>query len=220
MRNLFLFLLAANLCYFFWKITTEVAPAPKNSGLALEELKILSVTKEPVKIVVRPVSSKVDAEVAIKMCYMVGDFKTNLLAEKAMEDLVAVFPVTQATIKVVKGSGLVRDYWIIYPAEDSWEKSKLNVEIIRKKGIKDLWLVPNGKDKGVISLGLFKNQKQALSRANRLKAKGLDVEIIARNVEKSVYRILFEVLVMKKVVESLINYKFDTKEIRIEEISC
>ena len=220
MRSFFLLLLAANLCYFFWKVTTEAPPVPKELGLALEELKILSTSKQPVKIDIRSTLPKVEAEAVIKMCYMVGDFKTNLLAEKARDVLVAAFPITQETIEVAKRSRLISDYWVVYPAEDSWQKSKSNVEKIKSKGIKDLWLVPNGEDKGVVSLGLFQNQEPALLRAKSLKEMSLDVKVITRQVERPVYRVLFEVPAVKKAVESLIRDKFDTKEIKIEEISC
>jgi len=220
MRNLFLLLLAVNLCYFFWKFTTEAPPAPKELEQAIEELKILPSSKQPVQIDIHSALPKVEAEVVLKTCYMAGDFKTNSLAEKAMDVLVAAFPITQETIEVAKRSRLISDYWVVYPAEDSWQKSKSNVEKIKSKGIKDLWLVPNGEDKGVVSLGLFQNQGPALLRAKNLKEMGLDVKVITRQTEKPVYRILFEVLAVKKVVESLINYKFDTKEIKITEISC
>ena len=220
MRSFFLLLLAANLCYFFWKVTTEVPLVPKELGLTLEELKILPTSKQPVKTDIRATLPKVEAEVVIKTCYMVGDFETNSLAEKAMDVLVVAFPITQEMIKVVKHSRLISDYWVVYPAEDSWQKSKSNVEKIRNKGIKELWLVPNGEDKGVVSLGLFQNQEPALLRAKSLKEMGLDVKVITRQVERPVYRVLFEVPAVKKAVESLIRDKFDTKEIKIEEISC
>ncbi|MGR9115205.1 MAG: hypothetical protein ACU85E_05520 [Gammaproteobacteria bacterium] len=77
----------------------------------------------------------------------------------------------------------VTGYLVYYPAPATFEQAKANAEMLKKKGITDLWLFRKGESKGEISLGLFRNKRRAEVLEQQLMAKGLEVMIRPRYKE-------------------------------------
>jgi len=112
-----------------------------------------------------------------RYCYQIGPFnnKAELNAWQKSNKL------ESSSLHVFnKESQIISGYLVHYPAVDDFSESKNNVKLLRSKGITDLWLFRKGELKGIISLGLFVEEKRALHLKNKLVKKGLAVEIMQR----------------------------------------
>ena len=118
-------------------------------------------------------------------CYQVGPFngKAELTAWQSLNKLESASIHTfNKKLQIVSG------YLVYYPAADDFSGSKKNARMLARKGITDLWLFRKGELKGVISLGLFVQEKRALSLQKELVNKGISVEIMQRSkVEKALF---------------------------------
>lgn len=74
----------------------------------------------------------------------------------------------------------IKDYMIIYPAAETYEKSEENASRLRENGINDLWLFEKGDNRGAISLGLFESKPYAEKAQEQYKQDGLSVQIKPR----------------------------------------
>ncbi len=85
-----------------------------------------------------------------------------------------------------KGQQKLSSYLVYYPAAETYAESRKNQQMLREKGITDLWLFRKGDMKGAISLGLFKKKKRAEKLVDYLSSNGIQVKIIERFInEKS-----------------------------------
>ncbi|AGS40656.1 hypothetical protein [Cycloclasticus zancles] len=108
-------------------------------------------------------------------CYLVGDFANEDDAKKLSKVLSRyVWDVP------VIASEVLRDFWVVYSSNGDWNQSVRNMETLRAKGVNDLWLVPSGSSKGVISLGLFATADGAEKRLKALSEKSIEAELIRR----------------------------------------
>lgn len=108
-------------------------------------------------------------------CYLVGDFANEGDAKKLSKVLSSyVWDVS------VIASEVLRDFWVVYSSNGDWNQSVRNMETLRAKGVNDLWLVPSGPSKGVISLGLFATADGAEKRLKALSEKSIEAELIRR----------------------------------------
>ncbi|WP_287017162.1 hypothetical protein [Cycloclasticus sp.] len=108
-------------------------------------------------------------------CYLVGDFANEGDAKKLSKVLSSyVWDVS------VIASEVLRDFWVVYSSNGDWNQSVRNMETLRAKGVNDLWLVPSGSSKGVISLGLFATADGAEKRLKALSEKSIEAELIRR----------------------------------------
>ncbi|HAI96166.1 MAG: hypothetical protein CL866_06730 [Cycloclasticus sp.] len=222
MKQLFFLLFFLNLVYFFWWFTAgenkmtanQVAPLYKDSQL--EELKPVSKNE-----LVHMVSSQALSDEQIEKrdvdslgaCFLLGDFEDENEAKvlsnglKGLVKDVLVVPMEP-----------YEEYWVISPSEGDWNQSLLKVEQLKEKGVKDLWLVPSGPYKGVISLGLFATQNSTEKRVKELAEKQVKTDVISR--EKYRYGVK---LVTEGDVKPIQNYLNSTRpdELnRLRKIAC
>jgi hypothetical protein len=162
-----------NLVYFIWGVSnTNRSPhAVKTKSFnAAEEVEVLKkISSEEL------LKRQVAQQAKIDKCFIVGDFTNK---EKAVE-LERILGGLQNQIRVVPLELRV-EFRVLFPAGESWEESQENVEILKNKGVTDLWLIRNGEDKGVIALGLFLTEERANAQVKALNEKQVDAKIIAR----------------------------------------
>lgn len=79
----------------------------------------------------------------------------------------------------------VDDYVVFFPGAETMEQSEANLEMLKNLGLKELWMVRKGEEKGQILLGIFSKEKRAIEFKTGMQAKGIDAAIRARYKNKS-----------------------------------
>lgn len=196
----------------------QVAPLYKDSQL--EELKPVSKNE-----LVHMVSSQALSDEQIEKrdvdslgaCFLLGDFEDENENENEAKVLSNGLKGLVKDVLVVPMEPY-EEYWVISPSEGDWNQSLLKVEQLKEKGVKDLWLVPSGPYKGVISLGLFATQNSTEKRVKELAEKQVKTDVISR--EKYRYGVK---LVTEGDVKPIQNYLNSTRpdELnRLRKIAC
>lgn len=108
-------------------------------------------------------------------CYDIGPFADEAIAKQwlAKSGLISnqVFQIEEAT---------PRDYQVYYPAAKSTEQTRINKMMLVAKGLKDIWLISNGENKGGFSLGVFKEKQRAKVFKSQLAERDIQAEILQR----------------------------------------
>ncbi|MBF6648251.1 hypothetical protein [Methylobacter sp. BlB1] len=114
-------------------------------------------------------------------CYEAGPFANGNAYQLWKRELNA----PKAAIKSLSRDGeVISDYLVYYPAAETRQQAEANLKMIKDKGINDLWLLTKGKDNGLISLGVFKNESRALAMKSQLLAMGIQAEVKPRYTPK------------------------------------
>ena len=115
------------------------------------------------------------------LCFEVGPF-TNKIGYQTLANRVKK---VESEIKPIsRDEQIASNYMVYYPAAETELASGNNIRMLKSHGIKDLWLL-TGADKGMISLGLFIKEENALKMKNELLAKGINAEVKPRYKTKS-----------------------------------
>lgn len=115
-------------------------------------------------------------------CYEAGPFANGNAYQLWKRELNA----SKEAIKSLSRDGeVISDYLVYYPAAETRQQAEVNMKMIKDKGINDLWLLTKGKDNGLISLGVFKNESRALAMKSQLLVKGIQAEVKPRYTLKS-----------------------------------
>lgn len=127
---------------------------------------------------------KADIKKTKAVCYQIGPFvsarsisrwgKRNKIHKDSLH-------------RISKDKKLNNRYLVYYPAAKTFSQSKENVQMLRKKGIAEYWLIRRGASKGAISLGFFVREESAHNLQKRLFEKGLKVYIKQKFDKKPVY---------------------------------
>jgi hypothetical protein len=229
MKRLFLLLLFINVVYFFWGDTIKQNKAHLQQQTPLYDAKVmetlvliseqqaaLEITKSKAKQeVVNKAVQQVPAPPPIPSysCYVLGDFATQAEADEFNSSL--EFEVNQSVVIPIR---TVDEFWVMSPAAASWEESVQNEAMIKNKGVSDLWLLPKGENKGVVSLGLFADIELATSRLTELREKQINAKIVVRT--KSRFALKIEVSDEAGLAESILKKSESFKGNSISKTSC
>ncbi len=109
-------------------------------------------------------------------CYQVGPFQNQKklnawLNKRKIQDKAEIIKRLEQEFS---------SYLVYYPAGETYQQSKANEQLLRKKGVKNLWLFRSGEMKGIISLGLFKQKYRAERMVSNYLNKGIDVKLMKR----------------------------------------
>ncbi|MEW5065422.1 MAG: hypothetical protein AB1Y26_08520 [Cycloclasticus sp.] len=222
MKRLFFLLVFVNIVYFFWGMTASKETllvkqqAPLYNASKLE--KLLAISKEDAAQLIagqaysnqEPEVKKVELD---KECFLIGDFDNE---NKASESA-AVLNGLEGVVSIVP-STVLEEFWVVYPADEDWNQSLLNVEQLQAKGVTDFWLVPNGTYMGTVSLGLFITIDRANKRLGELRKKEVEAEIIRR--EKYRYSIKVETKGGIELIQHYLRSVPVNKKNSIRKISC
>jgi hypothetical protein len=106
----------------------------------------------------------------IMACFTLGPFTEEAVMAKASEAITAIGAevhrrqVEQRTPKA---------YWVYLPPLPSYGAALKKVKELRKKGIRDLFIMGKGEKQNAISLGLFSNKSTAQQRDAEVRALGM-----------------------------------------------
>jgi hypothetical protein len=115
-------------------------------------------------------------------CYEAGPFVNGNAYQLWKRELNA----GRESIKTLSRDGeAISDYLVYYPAAETKPQAEANLKMLKDKGINDLWPLTKGKDKGLISLGVFKNESRAQALKSQLLAKDIQAEVKPRYTIKS-----------------------------------
>ncbi len=119
-------------------------------------------------------------------CYQVGPF----LSESLLDDWVVKNKVDiNLLTKVSEKSKKVTGFLVYYPQANTFQQAKKHIQLLENKGVTDFWLFRKGELKGIISLGLFATKKRAVVLQNKFLNSGLNVKIMPRYREESIWYI-------------------------------
>jgi hypothetical protein len=191
MKLFFFLAVLANITLFMWEYKTGALTPVKTTStqnttsndeepiLLVSELKISPTTTttvppapEPPATLTQPITDK--AEATVMRCYEVGPFTKKSDAQQWVKQLTD----STATIKLVnKNEQIANKYMVYYPAAKTLENSEANLQILKERGVNDLFIQRTAKDKGDISLGVFSKEERALILKNQMLEKGIEVKI-------------------------------------------
>lgn len=224
MKSFFLLLLFANMIYFFWAQTISnehvavIKQVPLYESKALEKLVLL--TKNGVLEVVvtdqaaaKSARLKVPVQAVEGACYVVGDFATRTAATNLQKSLIELDQNAGVTV-----SSSTTEYWVVYPSNGDWKASLRQVNILKDKKVTDLWLVPSGPHKGVISLGVFTMKVRANNRIAELKQKQVNAVIVLRKKER--YGVNFKINGGMDVIRHFLSIKKPANDESIFKTAC
>lgn len=107
-------------------------------------------------------------------CYEAGPFNHPQDAQHWISSLGG----DQKLLKLLaREQQVVSHYVVYYPAPPTLKEAQANVQMLKKHGIKDLFIRRNKEDLGEISLGVFSREERALIFKNQFLAKGLNVKV-------------------------------------------
>ncbi len=110
---------------------------------------------------------------------------------------------------------------VYYPAAESPEASKANVQMLSDKGLRDLWLIDKGDMRGNISLGVFKTRSRAEVLQQELEAKQIQSQIQAQLSSRTEFHLVFRWPHAPQEIRSqLLRPGFDDKELTIGPAGC
>ncbi|ORU91577.1 MAG: hypothetical protein A6F70_00425 [Cycloclasticus sp. symbiont of Bathymodiolus heckerae] len=219
MKQLFLLLLFINVVYFFWGMTvneaqeSQVRQEPLYDQKELEVLELLSKDESTQKLSEQKSMEVVPEGMEQYTCYVVGGFGSKNSASQLKDNIKKIFLHVPVVI-----SRLEQEYWVVYPSTGDWNHSLENVKMLKIKGVTDLWLVPKGQDKGVVSLGLFKTLSRAESKLEELKKKTVNAAILNR--EKVSYGVKVETNDGVEAIQSFLDTQVISLENSIRKIAC
>lgn len=123
-------------------------------------------------------ASEIESEQApeIEECYEVGPFSN----EQQLKKWLASQEIEGQPETFSREEQVVSTYLVFYPASETMAESKRNVTMLQNKGIEELWLFKKGEMMGAISLGLFKEKPRAVKLFQKMRSKGINVNITER----------------------------------------
>ncbi|MGZ8136826.1 MAG: hypothetical protein ACXW1W_07625 [Methylococcaceae bacterium] len=202
MKALFFLILTANFGFFMWEYktgaflphtqTTQSADLINREPVLLaSELKNVLLPpppeQKPESSIQQPIDNAVlatPAPDAIALqptpeeepwhCYEVGPFTGKSSYQKWINQLTDI----KSKIKPVsRNEPVINKYRVYYPAADTFEKSRINAQMLKDLGVKDLLLLTTKEEKGEISLGVFSTEIRALALKTQLLGKGVKTNV-------------------------------------------
>ena len=150
------------------KKTTKPAPVSKKQSVKKPVVK--KVVKA--KAVPKPKKPK-PVKLAKPACFTLGPFKTSAAADQADKSISTLnVDVNQRQASQRRPRG----YWVYLPAFKTYNAARRQVNLLQKKGLKDLFIMGKGQHKNAVSLGLFKREAAADERFQVVKKMGLSVK--------------------------------------------
>lgn len=187
MKHLFFLVVLANAVLFMWEYKSgALAPATATAPNATPDLEpILLVSEMPPPPAptappeTGPPEPVTQAETngttkKAKRCYEAGPFTDTVDAKQ----WISQFAEAETTVKLISKDGQTPNkYMVYYPADQGLAKAEANLQMLKERGINDLFIQQTEKDKGNISLGVFSKEERALMLKKQLLIKGIETKI-------------------------------------------
>lgn len=175
MKIVFLSLLLLNLGLLAWHFWVVPPPARQPRQVTEPDIPRLrlwqavpkprsSSTPAPGDVGVRPAAVALRGAVA-ETCAEFGPFSDRRSAELAAAKLKSGGAITAI---VVRPSKVIAGYWVYFPPYPSYGAAKSMAAKLRRRGVKDLFIVTGGEQRNAISVGVFAEEAGARRRRERL----------------------------------------------------
>ncbi len=203
LRGVFFALLLGNMGYYAFSATENRSASmilpPLPSGVA--ELKLIAEREAEMLVTDGDLGGTITSE-----CFSLGPFTNQSdlrRAAQAMSSFVAASRQRQDQRLVDRG------FWVYLPAVATREEAINQARSLSDAGLNDYYVVTGGDRENTVSLGLFREQSNAMRRQRSLQALGFEAEI-ARRQEEAVrywldYRRGGDEVPWQEVVASLSN---------------
>lgn len=125
--------------------------------------------------------------IAEPRCFAVGLFDDETAADAI------VVAVSAAGGQAMRQLNLVDEedgYLVVFPAPETFEESIANVQMLKQRGVEDVWLLDQGPLSGAVSLGFFDTRERAIVLQNQFATQGITTEVAPRIRQRQRYRVL------------------------------
>jgi hypothetical protein len=191
MRLIFIVLLIGNLGFFLSQMLGEKAiaegkpavPEHRNFGNLQTIAERDASGKRPAVITAKKevtVTESSSAPTDAERCELIGPFAELLHAEYLVERLTAL-EVASAIKQVEIADG--KNYWVYLKPEMSEKEALRRLSEIQQAKAIDSYIIPSGELANGISFGQFSDEKEAIAKAEQIRAQGYAAEI--KEVPKS-----------------------------------
>ncbi|MEM1090308.1 MAG: SPOR domain-containing protein [Pseudomonadota bacterium] len=181
LRGVFFALLLANLGYYAFGTTQTrrgpVALPPLPPGVA--ELKLIAEREAEMLVTDGDLGGNLTSE-----CFSLGPFTNQSDLRRAAQ---AMSPYVGASRQRQDQRLVDRGFWVYLPAVATREEAINQARSLSEAGLNDYYVVTGGDRENTVSLGLFREQNNAMRRRRSLQALGFEAEIARRQEEAVVY---------------------------------
>jgi hypothetical protein len=191
-------------------ITPKIQNTPANAAISVQA-EPAKTTPPPAPAPVLPAIAAVKNPVA---CYKTGPVKNN----KNYQDILIKLSGTDSTIKLMRNNEQKPGSYIVFiPATKKPNNPDAYLLMLKQYGLKDIYSVKSGVDKGQITLGTFSSEPRALGLQKTMQAKGVQASIKTQNKNKPVQYAM--VKTTANILENLQSLKIKYPDFRIVQIS-
>lgn len=202
MRLAFMFMAGINLIFFIWQYSTDsgagvgfVQPPKKDARnlqiVLLHERKTAGAGREQqlAKVVPAPKPAaptqpqNIKEKIRESRCFEVGPISGPNLLDNMVNKLSLYDAVTQS--RTTQKKERLR-YWVMYVAENKSTAQRVYKDM-RKKGLKDLFMMTEADRENTISLGLFRGENTADRRVAMVKRMGYNPVVKKQYNIKTLY---------------------------------
>ncbi len=187
MKHLFFLVALANAVLFMWEYKSgalaPTAATVSNATPDLEPILLVSQLPPPPAPTVPPETgppkpvAQAETNGATEKtmrCYEAGPFTNTAVAKQ----WISQFAEAGTTVKLISKDGQTPNkYMVYYPAGQGLAEAEANLQMLKERGINDLFIQQTEKDKGNISLGVFSKEERALMLKKQLLTKGIETKI-------------------------------------------
>lgn len=174
-RSFFLLLVIANVVAFIWFGWLQSPPQPKLVATPLPSVKRLQLVAELTPVERRaldkpaPVIQPAPATDTTASCTSYGPFLDVEAAQTALGRLQK--DGVSTTQRLVPGKVRL-GYWVYLPPFESHREAEAAAALLKKRGVKDLYIVVTAANRNAISLGVYSDRYGALAHQKTIRALG------------------------------------------------
>jgi len=194
-RALLLTLILANLCLFAWyhwyELPSQADPAPSAppGGKPLQLMSELSagdrkaLASAPVESAPTPATTPAVAAAtaasagAAQVCANYGPFPSADAAAQGLARLKSAG--LTANQHVIPGKAK-QGYWVYLPPFATHKEADAAADLLRRRGVKDIYVVPDEANRNAVSLGVFNQKDGAIEREKDIKKLGFKARMAER----------------------------------------
>ncbi len=181
LRGGFFLLLLANLGYYSYNASqpgrSPVALPPLPTGVA--ELKLIAEREAEMLVTDGELGGTITSE-----CFSLGPFTNQSDLRRSAQSL---SPYVAASRQRQDQRLVDRGFWVYLPAVATREQAINQARSLSEAGLNDYYVVTGGDRENTVSLGLFRDQSNAMRRQRSLQGLGFQAEIARRQEEAVVY---------------------------------
>ncbi len=207
MRWLFLFVLVLNFAYVAWEINQPeaIVEAPRVDQNVPKIVLLSEIGQDSVALSVvngKAVSDQADEEKEVVGggCYTLGPFR----------DIEKLRAVTRGIKKYVADASYRSHeekeqamFWVYLNPAGSYGKAKSLGAQLKKKKVKDYFIISSGPKLNGISLGHFREKDRAYAHAERITSLGLKPEVEALFKNYTIYWLDYKVIAGEQIPETV-----------------